>query len=174
MRHTLRSTLGIAIAAAAAAIVALLFGVDRTDIVLDAYIVFVAGLLALATARIVSGAFPTPRGVVPRTLARTSRHYARPDSLRVTEDVVALGQADHFDLHFRLRPLLRDIAAAGLAAQTGTDLLGSPDRAEAELSPETWSLVRPDRPRPVGSGIQGIDTGSLAAIVGELERILPS
>ena len=174
MRHTLRSTVGIALAGAAAAGVALLFGVDRTDIVLDAYLVFAAGLLALATARIVSGAFPAPRGVVPQTLARTPRRYARPDSLRVTEDVVALGQADHFDLHFRLRPALADIAAAGLAARTGIDLQATPERAKAELSAETWSLVRPDRPRPDGSGIEGIDTASLTAIVDELERILPA
>jgi hypothetical protein len=174
MTQTLRSTLGTALAAALAAAIALLFGVDRTDIVLDAYLVFVAGLLALATARIVAGAFPGPLGVVPRTLARTPRRYARPDSLRVTEDVVALGQADHFDLHFRLRPLLQDIAAAGLATRTGTDLQATPERAEVELSPETWSLIRPDRPRPEGAGIRGIDTGSLSAVVDELERILPS
>ena len=174
MRRTLRSTVGIALAGAVAAVVALLFGVDRTDIVLDAYLVFFAGLLTLATARIVSGAFPRPRGAVPQALARTPRRYARPDSLRVTEDVVALGQADHFDLHFRLRPLLADIAAAGLTVRTGIDLQGAPDRAEAELSPETWALVRPDRPRPSGSGVDGIGTGSLAAIVSELERILPA
>jgi hypothetical protein len=174
MTQTLRGTVGAAVAGAIAAGVALLFGVDRTDIVLDAYLVFVAALLALATARIVSGAFPGPSGVVPRTLTRTPRRYARPDSLRVTEDVVALGQADHFDLHFRLRPLLQDIATAGLAARTGTDLQATPERAELELSPETWSLVRPDRPRPEGKGIRGIDTASLSAVVGELERILPS
>ncbi len=174
MRQALRSTVLLAVVGAIAAAVAVLLGVDRTDIVLDAYLVFVAGLLALATTRIVSGAFPGPRGVVPRTLARPPRRYARPESLRVTEDIVALGQADHFDLHFRLRPLLADVATAGLAARTGTDLLASPERAEAELSPETWSLVRPDRPRPEGKGVRGIDTGSLSAIVGELERILPS
>lgn len=173
MTHTLRSTLGIALAAGLAAVTALLFGVDRTDIVLDAYLVFVAGLLALATARMVSAAFPGPRGVVPRTLARAARRYARPDSLRVTEDVVALAQADHFDLHFRLRPLLADIAAAGLAARTGTDLHTAPERAQSELSPETWALVRPDRPRPEGKGLPGIDTGSLGAVVTELERIVP-
>lgn len=174
MTQTLRSTVGTGLAGAIVAAAALLLGVDRTDIVLDAYLVFVAGLLALATARIVSGAFPSPRGVVPRALAHTPRRHARPESLRVTEDVVALGQADHFDLHFRLRPLLADIAAAGLAARTGIDLQTTPERAEAELSLETWSLVRPDRPRPEGKGIRGIDTGSLSAVVGELERILPS
>jgi len=171
--HTLRSTLAIAIAAAIAAAASLLFGIDRTDIVLDAYLVFVAGLLALATTRIVSGVFPSPLGVVPRTLARTPRRYARPDSLRVTEDVVALAQADHFDLHFRLRPLLADIATAGLSARTGIDLQAAPERAEAELSRETWAIVRPDRPRPEGKGIRGIDNGSLSAVVAELERILP-
>ena len=44
---------------------------------------------------------------------------------------------------------------------------------EQRLSPETWELVRPDRPRPEGAGTSGIDTASLTAVVDELERILP-
>ncbi len=97
-----------------------------------------------------------------------------PESLLTAEDDVALAQADEFAVHFRLRPQLREIAAAGLAMQAGIELDREPERAEQRLSPETWELVRPDRPRPEREGTSGISTSSLTAVVDELERILPS
>ena len=57
--------------------------------------------------------------------------------------------------------------------QSGIDLDREPERAREKLSPETWELVRPDRPRPERTGTTGIDTASLTAVVDELERILP-
>ena len=171
MSRIIRWTAAYAIAGGLAALATLLFGADRTDLVLDAYLVFVAALLALAAARIATRAFPAPRRVVPATLVRRHPRYARPDSLQVTEDVVALGLADNFDLHFQLRPLLQEIAADALAAKAGADLYADPARGESTLSPLTWSLVRPDRVRPEGAHARGIDTQSLTAIVGELERM---
>ena len=96
-----------------------------------------------------------------------------PESLSAAEDDVALAQADEFDVHFRLRPQFREIVAAGLAMQAGIELDREPERARQRLSPETWELVRPDRPRPEGAGTSGIDTASLTAVVDELETILP-
>jgi len=172
VRRVIRSSIGYALAGGVAAVATLLVGVDRTDLVLDAYLVFVSGLLALTAMRIAARAFPAPRRVVPDTLLRRPRRYARPESLQVSEDVVALGQADNFDLHFQLRPVLQEIAADGLSARTGADLHADV-RAEGMLSPLTWSLVRPDRARPEGRHLHGIDTRSLTAIVGELERMFP-
>jgi hypothetical protein len=88
-------------------------------------------------------------------------------------DDVALAQVGEFDVHFRLRPQLRDIAAAGLAMQSGIDLDRQPERARERLSPETWELVRPDRPRPERTGESGISSVSLSAVVTELETLLP-
>ncbi|HEU0303461.1 MAG TPA: hypothetical protein VFR32_02665 [Gaiellaceae bacterium] len=172
MRQVVASTFGLALMGAAVAVVAVLGGVDRTDLVLDAYLVYAGGLLALAAARIASRAFPAPRRTVPGVLARRTQRYVQPESLTVMEDDVALAQADEFDLHYRLRPALADIASAGLAARDGIELAVSPERAEARLTPATWELVRPGRPRPERGGA-GIDTASLRAVVGELETILP-
>jgi hypothetical protein len=173
MRHVVTSTVAYAILGAIVAGVVVLIGVDRRDLVLDAYLVFAGGLVALAAARISSRAFPRPRGTVPALLSRPPRRYVHPESLSAVEDDVALAQADEFDVHFRLRPALRDIAAAGLAMRSGIELDREPERAQARLSPETWELVRPDRPRPEGAGESGIATASLTAVVDELERILP-
>lgn len=179
MKRIVVSTIAYAILGGVVAGLVVVLGVDRTDYVLDAYLVFVGGLVALAAARIARRAFPEPRGTVPAIVSRSPRRYVHPESLAATEDDVALAQADKFDLHFRLRPVLREISAAGLAAGTGIELDREPDRARDRLSPATWELVRPDRPRPdrpeSGMGRRsGIDTQSLDEIVTELERILRS
>ena len=173
MRRIVGSTLGYAILGALIAGAAVLIGVDRTDLVLDAYLLYAGALVALAAARISRLAFPSPRGTVPALLTPRPAGYVHPESLVTTTDDVALAQAGGFDVHFRLRPLLRDIAAAGLAMQSGIDLDRQPERAREKLSPETWELVRPDRPRPEREETAGIDTASLTAVVDELERILP-
>jgi hypothetical protein len=179
MRQVAISTVAYAVFGGVIAGLVLLLGVDRTDLVLDAYLVYAGGLVALAASRIARGAFPPPHGTVPAVVSGSPRRYVHPESLAAMEDDVALAQADGFDLHFRLRPVLREICAAGLAAQSGIELDRQPARARERLSPATWELVRPDRPRPerppsgsLGQG--GIDTGSLSGIVTELERILPS
>jgi hypothetical protein len=173
VKRIIRSTVGYAVTGGLIALAAVLVGVDRTDLVLDAYLVFAGALVTLAAARISGRAFPRPHGTVPAVLSRPPRRYVHPESLAAAEDDVALAQADEFDLHFRLRPQFREIAAAGLAIQAGIELDREPDRAKAKLSPQTWELVHPDRPRPEGVGTSGIDTASLTAVVTELERILP-
>ena len=69
-------------------------------------------------------------------------------SLARLEREVALATATAHDVHFRLRPTLRALAAELLAARRGIALDRSPERAEAVLGAETWDLVRPDRPAP--------------------------
>jgi hypothetical protein len=174
MKRIISSTIGYALTGALIAGAVVLIGVDRTDLVLDAYLLYAGALVALAAARISRLAFPSPRGTVPALLAPRPAQYAHPESLSTTADDVALAQVGEFDVHFRLRPLLRDIAAAGLAMQSGIDLDRQPERARERLSPETWELVRPNRPRPERTGESGISSASLSAVVTELETLLPS
>ncbi|MGH3141654.1 MAG: hypothetical protein ACRDO9_00760 [Gaiellales bacterium] len=167
------STVAYAILGAIVAGVVVLIGVDRTDLVLDTYLLYAGALVALAAARISRRAFPSPRGTVPALLSPRPAQYVHPESLSTTADDVALAQVGEFDVHFRLRPLLRDIAAAGLAMESGIDLDRQTERARETLSPETWELVRPDRPRPERTGESGISSASLSAVVTELETLLP-
>jgi len=173
MRQVVTSTVAYAILGANVAGLVVLIGADRTDLVLDAYLLYAGALVAIAAARISRLAFPPPRGTVPAVLSPRPPRYVHPESLSRMTDDVALAQAGEFDVHFRLRPLLRDIATAGLAMQSGIDLDRQPVRACERLSPETWELVRPERPRPERGKTTGIETASLAAVVDELERILP-
>ena len=172
MRRIVVSTVGYAVTGALIAGGAVLIGVDRTDLVLDAYLLYAGALVALAAARISRLAFPSPRGTVPAVLSPPPPRYVHPESLSTTADDVALAQAGEFDVHFRLRPQLRDIAAAGLAMQRASTSIVSPSEPERSSRRRRGSSCgRIGRGRRGGG--RGIDTASLTAVVDELERILP-
>jgi hypothetical protein len=84
--------------------------------------------------------------------------------------LVVLGAANEFDLHYRLRPLLRQLAADRLYARHAFDLDREPERAQSLLGDELWDLVRADRKPGKRTGV-GIDPAVLADDVDRLERL---
>jgi hypothetical protein len=94
----------------------------------------------------------------------------RIDELDRIDRLVVLGGANAFDLHYRLRPLLRELAAERLAARHGVDLDGDPDRARPLLGDELWELVRPGREVGRRSG-PGLPLHSLSRLVQVLETV---
>jgi hypothetical protein len=94
-----------------------------------------------------------------------------PPSLARVEHEVALGVAGSFDLHYRLVPRLRSVAAGLLNARRKVSLESSPDRARQLLGDETWALVRPDRATPQDRLAQGIPPSELTRTVDALEAI---
>ena len=84
--------------------------------------------------------------------------------------LVVLGAANEFDLHYRLRPLLRDLAADRLSAGHGVSLDGQPERAQQLLGEELWELVRADREVGRRSG-PGVAPAALAGFVDRLEKL---
>jgi hypothetical protein len=85
--------------------------------------------------------------------------------------VVSTATTHSGDLHLRLRPILREIAADGLRRR-GVELDAQPRAAEALLAPETWELVRPDRPRPDDAFARGLPAARLDAVLDDLEALL--
>lgn len=173
MRHVLRTSALVATAGGALAGAAVLLGVDRRDHVLDAYLVLLAAVAAATVARIAARALPSPRRLVPAAMATRPERRDVPASLAHVENMVALAQADELDVHYRLRPLLTEIASAGYAMTRGGAREGLPAAAEQTFSAATWELVRPGRPRPAGPGERGISSARLGATLDELESILP-
>jgi hypothetical protein len=94
-----------------------------------------------------------------------------PASLGRIEHEVALSAAGAFDLHFRLVPRLRSLAAGLLTSRRNVSLEASPDPARAILGEEAWELVRPDRPAPQERLGQGMSPGDLTRVVEALEAI---
>jgi hypothetical protein len=101
--------------------------------------------------------------------ASTPPGAAAGDLERVQRMVAAASHAG--EMHWRLRPLLREVAAAGLRRRR-VDLDAEPIAARALLSPRTWELVRPDRPRPDDSFAPGISRDELQAVLDELETLM--
>jgi len=95
---------------------------------------------------------------------------ARPASLARIEREVTLAAGTAFDVHYRLRPVLRTVAT-GLLLRRGIDLERSPERARAVLGPEVWELVRPDRPPPSNRTAPGMPIADLEGVVAHLERL---
>jgi hypothetical protein len=134
------------------------------------YALLVCGIALLAALRALRTAYPpsTPRRHRGRGGADRRR---APASLARLEDETALGVAGAFDLHHRLRPRLRAIAAEVLEARRHVSLDGDPRGARELLGPETWSLLRADRPPPEDRLARGLPVHELRRVVESLERV---
>jgi hypothetical protein len=133
------------------------------------YALVVCGIALLAALRALRTAYPplTPR----RRTGRGEAGRRAPASLTRLEDETALGVAGTFDLHYRLRPRVRAIAAEVLEARRHVSLDGDPRLAREVLGEETWSLVRADRPPPDDRLARGMPVAELRRVVESLERL---
>jgi hypothetical protein len=135
-----------------------------------AYALLVCALALWLALGALRRAYPPAGGLrSARERVDDSRHAVR--SLAELEHVTALGIGDAVDLHIRLRPRLRDIAAGLLEGRHGISLDSDPDRAHAALGDETWELVRIDRPTPEEERAPGLPPAALERVVASLERL---
>jgi hypothetical protein len=67
--------------------------------------------------------------------------------------------------------MLREAAAARLAAGHNVDLARRPDAARKLLGEDVWQLLRPDRPQPVDHDAPGIPMRQLRSVVDTLEKL---
>ena len=132
-------------------------------------LVLLGGVVVLMVAAL-RRAFPRATPLRPR--AKPPRPVrATPETLARLETRTALGVAGAFDLHYRLRPRLRGLAAELLASRRAISLDENPDRARQALGEETWLLVREDRPPPEDRIARGIPIRELARVVESLENV---
>jgi hypothetical protein len=89
---------------------------------------------------------------------------------RIEHDVVQ-GAANPLDLHRRLRPLLRQIAAHRLAVRHGVALDADDGHALRLLGDDAWALLRPDRELPDERRGPRLDVHEIDAIVARLEAL---
>jgi hypothetical protein len=131
--------------------------------------------LAILAALVVVGATRALLDALPPAQRRRDRH-AEPDVADAADlarigRAVASGMASAGDLHLRLRPILRDVAADGLRRR-GIELDADPARAQELLTPETWEIVRPDRPAPPDAFARGLPPAELDLVIDDLEALL--
>ncbi len=98
------------------------------------------------------------------------RPAERARALEELEHAVDFSLGTAFDVHYRLRPHVRRIAAYRLGLR-GVSLDGHRQRAAALLGPATWELARPDRPEPDDRNAPGVDLAQLKRVVEDLDAL---
>ena len=135
---------------------------------MNAALTVVAVLVAAGAVRALSETLPPLR----RAAAAPASTVGEGTGDRERLDRVVSGATSHAgDVHLRLRPILREIAADGLRRR-GVELDAQPRAAQELLAPDTWELVRPDRPRPDDAFARGLAPARLNAVLDDLEGLL--
>lgn len=159
------------LAGTAGVVLALLLAGRSGGLALLAYVLFLAAVaLAVLAVRIRDEVPAATR--LERLLAVTAR---RPEPVRQLETIrreLAAAGRSQGELHYRLGPVVREIAAARLSRSQGVDLDRQPERAQALIGAgRVWELARPGRERPDNLRSGGWSRRELAALLDELERI---
>jgi hypothetical protein len=143
----------------------------RFALELDVYILVVGGLALLEVVMATREAYPREaRSSLAVALDREPPGPLRPPELERLERELTLGASTAFDLHYRLRPTLRDIAGERLASQ-GLRLDAGGAAVEQALGEELWELVRPDREPPLRRFASGISPAGARRVIERLEAL---
>ena len=137
---------------------------------------YLVGLAAIAAVTLAGVALRDHRSehtptIVSWLRARRRRlPTSRLRSLEELERAADFSLATAFDVHYRLRPHLVEIARHRLGAR-GVTFETQPEAARGLLGESLWEMVRPDRPSPVHRNARGLRIGQLRELVEGLERI---
>lgn len=165
-RRALR--LGAAVSAAGGSVA--LFTRAPGGLVLDIWLLAIAGIFLLALFRSARLLAPTAGSPLDEAAARMRPQSPPVPELALARDV-ELSRANEFHFHLRLRPVLREIAAHRLRSRYGVELDREPARARELVPARTWEVVDPDRPPPEDRLAPGPAVRSLSTLVDELERL---
>ena len=172
-RRLLRGWTALLVVGAIALAAVSFYAPGRRHVALDAFVLYLGGLGLAAGVRATRAASPDvhepsladelddPLDVLPE----------RPMELERLERDVHLSLSTSFYLHYRLRPILREIASTRLLMRHGIELDERPDAAAALLGEPTWSWLQPDVEAPSDRWAPGPPLAELRAVVDTLERI---
>jgi hypothetical protein len=137
----------------------------------EAYVLFLGAIGLALLAKATSGTFePATASRVAVARDRKLRKDGRPADLVRVERELEMSTESAFDTYFRLRPILREVAATRLAL-SGVDLDAPGGRAEALLGPEAWELVKPDAERPADHYAPGVRLSAVAHALDAVEAL---
>ncbi len=142
----------------------------RHELELDVYVLALGGLALLMVVARLREVAQRAESPLEAALAPREARPARVEQLERLEREVFLAASTAFDLHFRLRPVLREIAAPRLESH-GLRLDGESKRVPEALGEELWEIVRPDREPPEDRHSPGPGLRGMRRIVERLESI---
>lgn len=169
MRRNVRRTSRFLILPTLALVVVVAFLPGRVELATRMYALLLCGLAFLLAIAAIRESYPPESPLRPKR--PTGVESERPPTLAQIEKETALAAAGPFDLHWRLRPRLRELAISLLAARRGVSLDGDPESARQILGDETWELVRGDRPPPSERAGRRGSPATLERLVDSLERL---
>jgi len=137
--------------------------------IVAAYVLALAAIALLTLARLARTEDEWERSTsdLARALAPRPRVRLRPAERNRTERDLTLSTANAGEVHARLLPQLRDVAAARLADRHDMALADARDL----LGDEAWELLRPDRPMPPDRSAPGLPLRRIAALLEAVERL---
>jgi hypothetical protein len=170
VRRDLGGVLRVLVAPTLALLVVGAFAPARLELAVRIYALVVCAVALGLALRALRRSYPRVRPLRPPAIRDSGRRPEPPGLVRI-EHEASLGVAGGFDLHFRLIPRLRSIAAGVLASRRRIALDTEPDAARRVLGLETWELVREDRPPPYDRRARGLPIPDLRRVVESLEEI---
>jgi hypothetical protein len=143
----------------------------RQELVLDIYVLTLGGLAILALTPALGVVAPRQgESLLEEALEPEQHEPARIAELDRLEREVALAASRDFDLHFRLRPVLREIAESRLERR-GVQLDSGSPRVRELLGDELWELTAADREPSAYRQAPGVPLEDLERTVERLERL---
>ena len=143
----------------------------RRELELDIYVLALGGFGLLVLSSALGRVAPREdESLLEEALEPEPFEEARIASLERLEREVALAASREFDLHFRLRPVLREIAESRLDRR-GVRLDSGNRRVRELLGEDLYALTAADREPPANRQAIGIGFEELERTVERLERL---
>jgi len=152
-------------------VLALILAGSAHGLALLAYVLFL-GALALAVLADELWAALAPAPPFEWLIAHPARAPEPIEQFETLSRTLSAAGWNQTELHYRLRPPVREIVAARLSHRYGIDLTSEPERVQKLLGDgRAWELARPDRERPEDRYARGWSRSELAELLDELEAI---
>jgi hypothetical protein len=159
------------LAATVGVVLALLLAGWSDDLALLAYVLFVGAVAILVLAGRLRAALP-PAMPFEELLAVAPRRVEPVEQLETIRRGLAAASWSRGELHYRLAPMIREIAAARLSRRYGVDLGRQPERARALIGDgRVWELAGPRNGPPENRYASGWSRRELEELLDELEGI---
>ena len=170
-----RLVVGLALSVGLATIALILASVlepGKRGLEADVYVLVVGGMAVLTAVLAARRAYPVSvASAVADALEPEPREAIPPPDLERTGRVLSMSTTASFDVHFRLRPILREVAEQRLAERRGLSLDSGDRRVREALGDELWEIVRPDREPPSKRFGDGIGAERMHRVIERLERL---
>ena len=143
----------------------------RQELLLDIYVLTLGGFALLAVTSALGDVAPREdEALIEEAMEPELHEPARIAELDRLERQVALAVSRDFDLHVRLRPVLREIAESRLERR-GVRLDSESPRVRELLGDELWALTAADRQPSAYRQAPGLPLEDLERTVERLERL---